>query len=58
MINLIEERKYFIELGFNEKTINSMTDYEIEKLSSYKDADEMQKYFEKMQDKYEEEEND
>lgn len=57
-MNLIEERKYFIELGFNKKTINSMTDYEIEKLSSYKDADEMQKYFEKMQDKYEEEEND
>lgn len=58
MINLIEERKYFIELGFNEKTINSMTDYEIEKLSSYKDADEMQRYFERMQDKYEEEKND
>lgn len=51
-------KKYFIELGFDEYTINKMTEDEIEKMVSYKDCDDLQKYFEKMQDKYMEEEND
>jgi len=51
-------REDFIEMGFDEYTINKMTDDEIEQMCSYKDADDMQKYFEKMQDKYMEEEND
>ena len=53
-----EEREYFIGLGFDEEVINKMSDYEIEKMCGYKDADDMQKYFERMQEKYEEEEND
>lgn len=51
-------RSDFIELGFDEKIINQMTDYEIEQMCSYKDCDDMQKYFEKMVEKYEVEEND
>lgn len=47
-------RKDFIEIGFDEKIINAMSDYEIETMCCYKDADDMQNYFEKMQEKYEE----
>lgn len=53
-----EEREYFIGLGFDEEVINKMSDYEIEKMCWYKDADDMQKFYEKMLEKFEEERDD
>ena len=53
-----EEREDFIVIGFDEKIINKMSDEEIEKMCSYKDADDLGSYYLKMEEKYEEEEND
>lgn len=56
-----EERKEFVELGFDEDIIYQMSDYEIEKMCWYKDADDMEKFYEKMVEKFEKkrgEEND
>lgn len=53
-----EEREYFIELGFDKEVINKMSDDEIEKMCSYKDCDDMQKFYEKMMEKFEEERED
>lgn len=48
----------FIEIGFNKEIIDKMTDEEIEKMCTYKDADDLEKHYQRMQEKYEEEEND
>ena len=49
-----EMKQDFIEIGFNKDIIDKMTDEEIEKMCTYKDADDLEKYYQRMQEKYEE----
>lgn len=48
----------FIEIGFNKDIIDKMTNEEIEKMCTYKDANDLEKYYQRMQEKYEEEKDD